>query len=68
MLKEVMARCHLAFMQVSANFVLTVLTGDTLMSQLELPFSAEDLLHVYTVVQPIKKPHSFLPLLAPQTS
>ena len=31
MLKEVMARCRLTFMQVSVNFVKTVLAMDTLM-------------------------------------
>ena len=30
MLKEVMARCHLTFMQVSINLVWTILTVDTL--------------------------------------
>ena len=46
-----MACCHFTFMQVSVNFVQTVLTVDTLMHQMELPFSVEDLLHVYTIVR-----------------
>ena len=46
-LKEVIARCHLIFMQVSFNFISTLLAVDTLMRQMELPFSALDLLHVY---------------------
>ncbi|GFS30002.1 hypothetical protein Acr_00g0009640 [Actinidia rufa] len=43
MLKEVMERCHLTFMQVSVNFVQAVLAVDTLMCQMKLPFSASDL-------------------------
>ncbi|GFZ15656.1 homeodomain-like superfamily protein [Actinidia rufa] len=49
-LKEVMTHCHIPFMQVS------MLVVDTLMIQMELPFSAEDLLHVYTVVWPKREP------------
>ena len=60
-LKAVMARYHLTFMQVSVNFVRTVFVVNTLMHQMELPFSAEDLLHVYTVVRPKREPHSPLP-------
>ena len=56
MLKEVMARCHLTFMLVFVNFVRTVLVVDTLMHQMKLPFSVEDLLHVYTVVRPKREP------------
>ena len=52
MLKEVMACYGLTFMQVSINFVRTVLTVDTLMRREGLPFSASDLLNVYTLVQP----------------
>ena len=48
---------HLTFKQVSINFVQTVLAVDTLMRQMELSFSAEDLLHVYTIVQLKKEPH-----------
>ena len=55
-LQDVMAHCHLTFMQVSVNFVRTILTVDTLMYQMKLPFSVEDLLHVYTVVWPKKEP------------
>ncbi|GFZ14474.1 hypothetical protein Acr_24g0006640 [Actinidia rufa] len=48
--ERVIARCHLAFMQMSVNFVRTMLEVDMLMCQMKQPFSAEDLLHVYTVV------------------
>ena len=34
------------------NFVRTVLSVDTLMHQMELSFNVEDLLHIYTTVQP----------------
>ena len=61
MLKEVMSRYHLTFMQVFVNFVQAMLVVDTLMRQMELPFSVEDLLHVYTVVHPKKEPSSHLP-------
>ena len=56
LLKEVMARCRLTFMHVSVNFVRTVLVVDTLMRLVEKPFSAEDLLHIYTVVWPKSDP------------
>ena len=59
LLKEVMAHYRLTFMQVFVNFVRTMLTMDTLMQILDKPFSAEDLLHVYTVVQPKKEPSNF---------
>ncbi|GFY97124.1 FLG22-induced receptor-like kinase 1 [Actinidia rufa] len=36
---------------VSVNFVRTVLAVDTLIREMELPFSVEDLLHVYTMVR-----------------
>ncbi|GFZ08918.1 hypothetical protein Acr_20g0007260 [Actinidia rufa] len=52
MLKEMMASCRLTFMLVSVNFVRTILAVDTLMHQIKQPFSAEDLLHVYTMVRP----------------
>ncbi|GFS44222.1 hypothetical protein Acr_00g0089220 [Actinidia rufa] len=52
MLKEVMTRCHLTFMQVSVNFVRIVLAVDTLMRQVNLPFSVANLLYMYTVVRP----------------
>ncbi|GFY92441.1 hypothetical protein Acr_08g0008370 [Actinidia rufa] len=52
MLKEVMTCCHLIFMQVSVNFVQTVLVVDTLMYQMKLSFNVEDLLHIYTLVRP----------------
>ena len=51
-LKEVMALYHLTFIQVSINFVRTVLAVDVLMRIEEHEFTAEDLLHVYCIVQP----------------
>ena len=54
MLKEVMARCWFIFIQVSVNFVQTVLVVDTLMWRQNLSFSAYDLLHIYNVVHPKK--------------
>ena len=60
LLKEVMAFYRLTFMQVSVNFVRTVLVVDTLMYQQDLPFSALDLLHVYIVVRPTKDPDTHL--------
>ena len=60
MLNEMMAHCHLTFMQVSMNFVQTMLVVNTLMHQQELPFSDLDLLHVYTVVLPKKEPSTHL--------
>ncbi|GFY82787.1 hypothetical protein Acr_02g0010270 [Actinidia rufa] len=56
MLKEVMARCGLTFMQVSTNFVRTAFVVDTLMRKEGLPFSTSDLLNVYTVVRPKREP------------
>ncbi|GFY86740.1 AAR2 protein family [Actinidia rufa] len=56
MLKEVMARCRLTFMQVSVNFVRTVLAVDTLMNILDKPFSASNLFHIYILVQSKKEP------------
>ena len=60
MLKELIVHCHLTFMQVSVNFVRTVLGVDTLMCYQELPFSASDLLKVYTVVRPKREPRTNL--------
>ncbi|GFZ18289.1 hypothetical protein Acr_27g0000280 [Actinidia rufa] len=60
MLKEVMARCHLTFKQVFVNFVQIVLVVDKLMHEMELPFSVEDLVHVYTVVRPKRESGSSL--------
>ena len=56
MLKKVMAHYHLLFMQVSVNFLRTVIAVDTLMRQMKkLPFNAEDLLNIYTVVRPMRE-------------
>ena len=59
-------------MQVSVNFVRIVLAMDTLMQIVDKPFSAKDLLHVYTVVWPKKESgnsfyegNHFLPLRRP---
>ena len=38
-----------------------MLTVDTLIRQMELPFSAEDLLYVYAIVQLMREPRSLLP-------
>ena len=55
MLKEVMACYRLTFMQGSVNFVRTMLSVDTLMRREGLQFNAYDLLHMYTVLRPLKK-------------
>ncbi|GFZ06619.1 hypothetical protein Acr_18g0007890 [Actinidia rufa] len=60
MLKDVMARYCLTFMQVSINFVRTMLTVDTLMAREGLSFSASDLLNFYIVVWPKRKPSTNL--------
>ena len=52
LLNEVMARCRLTFMQMSVNFVRTMLTVDMLMQKEGMPFDASDLLHVYCIVRP----------------
>ena len=59
MLKAMMARYRLPFMQVSVNFVRTVLVVDTLMRLLDKPFSVKYLLHVYIVVR-LKKELGFI--------
>ena len=56
MLKKVKAHCSLTFMQVSVNFIRTVLAVDTLIRLLDKPFSAKDLLHVYIIVRPKREP------------
>ena len=50
-----MVRYRLTLMQVFVNFIRNVLVVDTLMRLLDKPFSAEDLLHVYSIVQPKTK-------------
>ena len=60
LLKDVMARCRLTFMQISINLVYTVLAVDMLMQILHKPFNAEDLLHVYTVVWLKREPTNLL--------
>ena len=49
-----MALCCLTFMQVSINFIRTVLAVDALMKREEKEFVAKDLLHVYYIVRPRK--------------
>ncbi|GFS33558.1 hypothetical protein Acr_00g0029260 [Actinidia rufa] len=56
LLKEAMACCRLTFMQVSVNFVRTVLTMDMLIRILDKTFGAEDFFNVYTVVRPKREP------------
>ena len=56
MLKEVMAQCGLNIVQVSINFVRTVLSIDTLMRREGLSFSTFSLLNIYTEVQPKQEP------------
>ena len=60
MLNEVMARCGITFMQVSINFVRTVLVINTLMQMEGLSFSISNLLNVYTVVRPKREPDTKL--------
>ncbi|GFS42099.1 hypothetical protein Acr_00g0078090 [Actinidia rufa] len=57
LLRTVLSLCGLTFMQVSGNFVQTLLAVEALM-QRELEFTAEDLLHVYCVVKPRKNPET----------
>ncbi|GFZ00572.1 hypothetical protein Acr_14g0002070 [Actinidia rufa] len=52
LLKKVMSYYRLTFMQVSVNFVRTVLAMDALVKREEHEFTAEDLLHVYCIVRP----------------
>ncbi|GFS35165.1 hypothetical protein Acr_00g0038170 [Actinidia rufa] len=54
LLKVVLSMCQLTFMQVSMNFMRTVLVVDALMQRERLEFTAEDLLHIYCVVRPRK--------------
>ncbi|GFS32081.1 hypothetical protein Acr_00g0020710 [Actinidia rufa] len=54
LLRTVLSLCGLTFMQISVNFVRTVLAVEALMQREELEFTTEDLLHVYCVVKPRK--------------
>ncbi|GFZ09861.1 hypothetical protein Acr_21g0004600 [Actinidia rufa] len=54
LLRTVLSLCGLTFMQISVNFVRTMLAVEALMQREELEFTAEDLLHVYCVVKPRK--------------
>ncbi|GFY87964.1 hypothetical protein Acr_05g0016030 [Actinidia rufa] len=54
LLRSVLAICGLTFMQVSVNFVRTVLAVEALMQREVLEFTADDLFHVYCVVKPRK--------------
>ncbi|GFY92773.1 S-adenosyl-L-methionine-dependent methyltransferases superfamily protein [Actinidia rufa] len=54
LLRTVLSICGLTFMQISVNFVQTVLVVEALMQREGLEFTAEDLFHVYCVVKPRK--------------
>ena len=56
LLKEVIANFCLTFMQVSMNFVQTVLAIKALMQKEEIPFFAKDILHMCNVVRPKREP------------
>ncbi|GFZ21761.1 hypothetical protein Acr_29g0009230 [Actinidia rufa] len=56
LLRTVLSICGLTFMQISVNFVRTVLVVEALMQREGLEFIAEDLFHVYCVVKPRKNP------------
>ncbi|GFY85505.1 hypothetical protein Acr_04g0002430 [Actinidia rufa] len=56
LLRTVLSICGLTFMQVSVNFVRTVLAVEALMQREGLEFTAEDLFHVYCVVKPRRTP------------
>ncbi|GFZ02351.1 hypothetical protein Acr_15g0009590 [Actinidia rufa] len=58
LLRSVLSICGLTFMQVSLNFVRTVLAVEALMQREGLEFTAEDLFHVYCVVKPRKNPET----------
>ncbi|GFS40462.1 hypothetical protein Acr_00g0068690 [Actinidia rufa] len=58
LLRSVLSICGLTFMQVSVNFVRTVLAVEALMHREGLEFTAEDLFHVYCVVKPRKNPET----------
>ena len=47
-----MARCSRTFMQVSVNFVQTVLVVDALMRREQQLFSVEDFMRMYNVLRP----------------
>ncbi|GFS35057.1 hypothetical protein Acr_00g0037560 [Actinidia rufa] len=56
LLRSVLSTCGLTFMQVSVNFVRTMLAVEALMQREGLEFTTEDLFHVYCVVKPRKNP------------
>ncbi|GFZ01187.1 hypothetical protein Acr_14g0008220 [Actinidia rufa] len=58
LLRSVLAICGLTFMQVSVNFVRTVLAVEALMQREGLEFTTDDLFHVYCVVKPRKNPET----------
>ncbi|GFZ01113.1 hypothetical protein Acr_14g0007480 [Actinidia rufa] len=59
LLRSVLSICGLTFMQVSVNFVRTVLAVEALMQREGLEFTAEDLFHVYCVEFPVNEPDPF---------
>ena len=60
LLNKVVALCRRTFMQISVNFIRTVLVVDVLMRREGKDFTIEDLLHVYCVVQPRRNPETYL--------
>ena len=58
LLRRVLSICGLTFMQISVNFVRTVLAVEALMLRENLEFTAEDLLHVYCLVKPRRNPET----------
>ncbi|GFS37066.1 hypothetical protein Acr_00g0049540 [Actinidia rufa] len=54
LLRTVLSICGLTFMQISVNFVRTVLAVEALMQREGLEFTAEDLFHVYFTDSPDK--------------
>jgi len=60
LLRHVLSICGLTFMQVSVNFVRTVLAVEALMRREHLEFTADDLLHVYCLVKPRRNPETLV--------
>ncbi|GFY87801.1 hypothetical protein Acr_05g0014400 [Actinidia rufa] len=58
LLRTVLSICWLTFMQVSVNFVRTVMAVEALMQREGLEFTAEDLFHVYCVAKPRRNPET----------
>ncbi|GFZ15615.1 hypothetical protein Acr_25g0000240 [Actinidia rufa] len=58
LLRTVLSICGLTFMQISLNFVRTVLAVEALMQREGLEFTTEDLFHVYCMVKSRKNPET----------